>query len=124
MKDRRSAGQTFILPMTTVIETGNHIAHVADGRERRTAAEVFSKMLDLVIAENAPWRLHQFQWGGDFLATLNRGANTSADLIEHATAGLGVGDLCILAEREEYRKRAKLHSVEIWSIDGPLLAHN
>jgi hypothetical protein len=120
---RRELGERFILPVSTIIETGNHIAHMNNGHDRRVAAEKFTGMLKLSMDGKAPWTLHQFEWGRDFLSILVSGCNTGSDLIEHAVAEVGAGDLCILAEREVYKNRATLHSVDIWSIDGPLSAY-
>ncbi|WP_219469712.1 hypothetical protein [Nonomuraea rhizosphaerae] len=44
----------LILPVTTVIETGNHIAQLRDGRLRREYAEKLTALLELVIEGKAP----------------------------------------------------------------------
>ncbi|MFF4990475.1 hypothetical protein ACFY19_25065 [Streptosporangium saharense] len=44
----------LILPVTTVIETGNHIAQLSDGRVRRDRADKLHRLLSLVIAGEAP----------------------------------------------------------------------
>ncbi|WP_283246904.1 hypothetical protein [Microbispora sp. H10836] len=38
-------------------------------------------------------------------------------------SGLGLGDLCILTEREMYRRRVAGVEVGIWTLDGQLKAH-
>ena len=35
----------LVLPVSTIIETGNHIAHISDGRVRRDIAVRFSEIL-------------------------------------------------------------------------------
>ena len=40
------AEETMILPMSTIIESGNHIAHIADGTIRRTKADRKSTRLN------------------------------------------------------------------------------
>lgn len=124
MRERMTAGEKFILPMTAVIETGNHIAHIPNGDSRRKAAVKFSELIELVITQRAPWTLNHFEWGEDFLFTLKSGCNTGISLVDHATAEFGTGDLCILAEREIYKERATLHSVDVWTLDGVLAAYN
>lgn len=52
---RQSENSRFILPITAVIETGNHIAQLSDGRVRRNIAEKFSSMLELTAQRQAPW---------------------------------------------------------------------
>ncbi|WP_371780878.1 hypothetical protein [Streptosporangium subroseum] len=39
-------------------------------------------------------------------------------------AKLGLGDLCILAERELYRSRVTGVEVGIWTLDGQLGSHS
>ncbi|GGP95609.1 hypothetical protein [Streptosporangium pseudovulgare] len=53
----------LILPVTAVIETGNHIAQLPDGRIRRDRAEKLQQLLELVITSQAPWVLHTVEWG-------------------------------------------------------------
>ncbi|MEU4536422.1 hypothetical protein AB0G15_16305 [Streptosporangium sp. NPDC023825] len=52
----------LILPVTAVIETGNHIAQLSDGRLRRQPADKLSDLLGLVITGQAPWVLHTVEW--------------------------------------------------------------
>lgn len=124
MRARECSGETLILPVTTVIETGNFIAQIPDGRVRRTTAQTFSKMLRMVIDNRAPWQLHRFTWDDAFLRELIVGAGTGIDLVDQAVRRFGCGDLCILAERQMYAARATLASVEIWTMDAVLAAHS
>lgn len=119
-----SAKDALILPIAAVIEAGNHIAQVANGSERRGAAVKFSQLLELVAKNQAPWTLHSFGWDGAFLELLVNGPTPNYSLVDHAMAKLGGGDLCILAEREVYRKRTGLSNVHIWSLDTGLMAHD
>ncbi len=122
-KQRISNGHTFILPITTVVETGNHIRHVPDGRQRRTCAERFGDILKATINLDAPWTLHEFRWDAPFVSELLRGATTGISFIDHAQQGLGCGDLCILCERDAYRRRSGIPDVTVWTLDGPLSSH-
>jgi hypothetical protein len=115
------------LPTAAVIETGNHIHHVEDGHHRRRCANVFAGMLDLSARGEAPWVLHAATWDAGILDAIRTGCNTGLDLVEHATcgsrAGLGCGDLSVIAERDLYRRtRVDPRSVEVlvWSADGLL----
>ncbi|MEU3163591.1 hypothetical protein [Streptosporangium sp. NPDC006930] len=114
----------LILPITAVIETGNHIAQLADGRLRRQHADKLSDLLKLVISGRAPWVLHTVEWGEDFLRSLLAGAGTGTPFSDHVMSKLGLGDLCILTERELYRTRVVNVEVGIWSLDAQLRSHS
>ncbi|WP_307848516.1 type II toxin-antitoxin system VapC family toxin [Microbispora oryzae] len=120
---RKSLEFHLILPVTTVIETGNHIAQLPNGHDRRDRAVRLHDLLNLVIRGEAPWVLHTVEWGEPFLRELLRGGGTGIDLADHAMTGLGLGDLCILTERELYRRRVTGVEVGIWTLDEQLKAH-
>ncbi|WP_113700207.1 hypothetical protein [Nonomuraea lactucae] len=121
-EDKR--GCRLILPVTAVIEAGNHIAQLPDGRLRRDYAGKLSELLEIVIDGRAPWVLHTVVWGADFLRSLIAGAGTGIPLSDHAMSKLGLGDLCILAERELYRSRVTGVEVGIWTLDDQLRSHS
>jgi hypothetical protein len=124
LKDMRGSGDVLILPVTAVVETGNHISQLRNGHDRRKAATTLQQLVRLVIERKAPWQLHAFWWDEAFLATLIDGASTGGSLVEHAVAGLGCGDLCVLAERDIYRMRTAIDDVQIWTLDRGLAAYN
>ncbi|MFI7450521.1 hypothetical protein ACIBQX_23710 [Nonomuraea sp. NPDC049714] len=113
----------LILPVTAVIETGNHIAQLSDGRLRRQYADKLATLLKLVIDGDAPWVLHTVEWGPDFLRTLIDGAGTGIPLSDQVMRKLGLGDLCILAERELYTRRVSGVETGIWTLDDQLRSH-
>jgi hypothetical protein len=113
----------LILPVTAVIETGNHIAQLANGHDRRDRAHRLHSLIDLVIKRQAPWVLHTVEWGEPFLIELLKGGGTGIGLPDHALTGLGLGDLCILTERQMYRRRVTGVDVGIWTLDEQLKAH-
>ncbi|TDU04248.1 hypothetical protein EDD99_2704 [Streptomyces sp. 846.5] len=123
LKKKVGSGDTLILPVTTVIETGNHIAHLHNGTHRREVAAKFAALLLQIRDGVAPWRLHSVHWDGAFLDHLVSGASTGATLIEQAVVGMGCGDLCILAEREAYRSNSGIADVRVWSLDQHLQAY-
>ncbi|SNT01923.1 hypothetical protein SAMN05216276_10223 [Streptosporangium subroseum] len=114
----------LVLPVTAAIETGNHIAQLSDCRLRRQYADKLSKLLELVILGEAPWVLRTVEWGESFLRSLLSGAGTGTPFSDHVMAKLGLGDLCILAERELYRSRVTGVEVGIWTLDGQLSSHS
>jgi hypothetical protein len=124
MKELQSRGDRFILPLTAVVETGNHISHLGNGHHRRLAATKLEQVLQMVIQGKAPWRLHAFSWDENFLGRLVEGAETGRSLVDHAMSGVGCGDLCVLAERSIYRSRTGIEDVRIWTIDDALRSYS
>lgn len=120
---KQAAGLQLILPVTSVIETGNHIAQLAEGAQRRSCAERFAGLLRLVADRKAPWVLHEVAWDRAFLRELADGGSTRTTLIEHASSKVGCGDLSILVERDRYRAGvASGVSAGIWTLDEALAA--
>src|SRR3954453_10810683 len=60
----------LLLPVTAIIETGNHIAQLADGRMRRSCAERFADVLRMVADGRAPWALNEVEWDAGHLRSL------------------------------------------------------
>lgn len=50
--------ETLIMPIATIIETGNHIAHIADGTARRSITLKFQEYLRKTADSLAPWQLY------------------------------------------------------------------
>lgn len=121
MTRRLNDGEEFILPITSVIETGNHIAQLSSGSARRAAASKLDALLRFVCAGQTPWVLHDVAWNRAFLQKLLDGADTATSYIEHAQAGVGAGDLCILTERQAFSERSRIPA-DIWTLDGGLSA--
>ena len=113
----------FILPITAVIETGNFVAQLSDGRVRRATAEKLANILRLVCEGKAPWTLHNVRWDMPFLARLLDGADTGVDIVMLAEQQLGLGDLCILTERQIYEANSRIKAT-IWSLDAQLNAYS
>lgn len=128
MKDRTKAGDTFVLPITAIIETGNHICQVRDGGQRRQAAEKMGVILRLVVDGKAPWVLDEVQWDQAFLQQFLDGGSTGppwVDLAALGKDGLGGGDLTLVVERDQYCARTglSLEQVRIWTLDKALGAY-
>lgn len=112
----------FVLPVTTVIETGNHIAQIKNGDMRREVAQRFGKMLESVCEREAPWVLHDFGWGESFLRSFLGGANSQRTWYDLAQERVGGGDLSILVEASMYQNRLQI-DCEIWTYDAGLRAY-
>lgn len=74
MREHLRARTILILPSATVIETGNHVAQIPDGRVRRDTAQQFANLLSLVQHGKAPWIPHEFEWDQDFVGRMVAGA--------------------------------------------------
>ena len=119
--DRRMAAKiSFVLPVTTIIETGNHIAQSTG--DRRGAAKRFVKALEAARDKQPPWTIRDVRWDSDFLESFVGGGSTGSDLLTHlSNTTLGSGDLAILVERDQFAKGVAAR-VEIWSLDLQLAA--
>lgn len=110
-------GTTLLLPIAAIIETGNHIAHVADGNSRREAAQRFVKAVGDAIDGEAPWTpTPVFE-----IETLR---TWLAEFPDCATVRRGFGDLTIIKEFERQCELHKGRRVFIWSLDGHLWGYD
>ncbi len=118
MKQWTEEGERFILPFATIIETGNHIAHIADGRIRRNRAERFEGMIKSVLNDKFPWAYNKNEISDEELLRI---IERFPDYAEQQKMGLG--DLSILEEYKRYKKQNKRHiEVKLWSLDKHLNA--
>lgn len=117
------SGATFILPMATIIETGNHIAQNGDGGTRRQTAERFCKAVKGAFLGIAPYKPSEFPDKHEVLTWLDQfpdaaGKNVKGDSKDEGTS---FGDFSIIAE---YHKAVTLThgmvEVFIWSLDSDL----
>lgn len=123
MREKAEGGMQLILPISAVVETGNHITHLLDGAARRACAERFVKTLRAIAAGELPWVLHQVAWDERFLLKLCDGVAGAGPFVECATQGLGAGDLAILVERELYLERSAIERAGVWTLDAQLAAY-
>jgi hypothetical protein len=114
LRDLINQGCVLLLPMATIIETGNHIAQNGDGNQRRETAGKFVTLVNDAIINKAPWTIptplfHQ-----------NELAEYMQAFPDCAMRGISLGDLSII---KEYNNQCELHStrrVFIWSLDNHL----
>lgn len=109
----------LILPYATIIETGNHIAHNGDGRQRRQVAERFSECLLKTIKNQAPWQYYGRQLTEEDLEKIGM-AFPDAAMREQ-----GIGDLSIIRAYERYRDETPgISKIRIWTLDQHLMPYN
>ncbi len=124
LQSRIESGVQLVLPIASIIETGNHIAQAHDGRGRRVSATAFVQLLRLTAAGGAPWVLHSVAWDSRMLDLLCDGPGQIGGFVEMAGSGLlGAGDVAILAECELYAMRTAGVQISIWTHDARLAAY-
>lgn len=109
------AGDHLFIPMAAVFETGNHIAHVANGHARRRAATRFVGGIRAALQGEAPWKPVQLPSNDNVLEWLGV-------FPDHAMQGISLGDLSIMKEWESLCRKFPMSRVRIWSLDTHLQA--
>lgn len=111
----------LVLPLTTIIETGNAIAGI-DG-DRHQLIQVFVGFLRATLTGDAPWVAAGFSSTSALLRELLDDAPTPLDSLMNSK--VGTGDAAILAEVAELKRRLPTGmSVEIWTRDKGLSAYS
>lgn len=116
LEEERAKNSTFVLPIATLIETGNHIAQAPQYRFER-ASSLASYLREAADALS-PWAAFTDQsqlWQAESLRAL---ADTWPDL---ATGGISIGDATIKDVAEYYAKAG--YFVEILTADAGLKAY-
>lgn len=81
-----AAHAQLVLPIATVIETGNHITQLADGGSRRRCAERFVGLLRLTVQGHVPWVLHSVAWDESMLGKLCDGTSATVWTLDRRLA--------------------------------------
>lgn len=120
-----TSGNTLILPVATIIETGNHIAQLPNGGLRRQRMEALSKLLINSSSATAPWVIGNAHWDSKFIENLVHGLpdRSLAGLTDLASQNVGVGDASIVHEMERYRSSTNTpsaQSIRLWTLDNGL----
>lgn len=109
-------GEILILPLSTIIESGNHIAHIADGTIRRKRALKFREFLEKTANNEAPWKLYGVKLEKDDLLALAEKFPDYALRYE-----MGLGDLSIIHFYQRYKEEIPaVGHIMIWSTDRHL----
>lgn len=115
-------GMTFILPMATILETGNHVAQNGNGALRRKTATRFVDAVKSTFNGSAPWTPSEFPNMGEISTWIERfpacaGANKAPG---KPNEGTSFGDLSIIEEYQKCIRRFPLSEIFIWSLDSDL----
>lgn len=117
MREKVTAREVLLLPMTTILETGNHIGQVADGGRRRQVAERFVAMVEAAVCGAAPFETTPLFDDKVILGLLKEFPNWVG-------RQSGFGDLTIYREWEEQCARNPRRRVYIWSNDQDLQGYD
>lgn len=113
LERRINDGAVLLLPIAAIVETGNHIAQLSSGRDRRRFAVKFCEQVEAAIVGDAPW---QAMRAPDVEAI----RNWLAEFPDHAMREIGMGDLSIIKDWEETCEKHPAWRVRVWSLDGGL----
>ena len=111
------AGATLLLPLAAVFETGNHIAQLPDGRQRRRHAEIFRDQVHMALNSEAPWALIPLPDSAKLVKWLDCFPDT-------AMRGVGMGDLSIIKAWADGCARHRSQRVRIRSLDRDLQGYD
>lgn len=110
-------GDTFVLPVAVLVETGNHIAHIPDGTLRRRVALKFVDLVKRAINMEGNWNVMP-EISEDILERI------LVSFPKHASSEIGFGDVSIIEQFEDYwQNRQPIGEMRIWSLDDHLSAY-
>ena len=111
------AGHLFLLPLAAVLETGNHLADLADGRVRRHHAQRFQRRILEALDGHAPWAPIEFPETSRLRGWLH-------DFPDRAMRELGLGDVSIIDEWERACRRHPSQRVRVWTLHRQLQSYD
>ncbi|TKG95186.1 hypothetical protein EYV94_10775 [Puteibacter caeruleilacunae] len=114
-RERIQNDDSFLLPYTVIVETGNHIGQ-ANG-DRYALAERFVSLVDQSIDGNAPWKTMK-------VPSKEKVKEWIVGFPDNAARTKGYGDHSIIKEWQEYSDTHKGLSVSIWTLDSDLVGYN
>lgn len=111
------AGDHLLLPMAAVLETGDHVADLSDGGERRRCAERFRDRIQEALRDEAPWTPIEFPEPSQLAGWL-------ADFPDRAMEKLGISDVSIIDAWQRSSARHPNQRVYIWTRHRQLQAYD
>lgn len=108
---------SLLLPAAVIFETGNHIAYLDNGQQRRALALTFIDQVRRSFDGKSPWVPTAVPDRPAILAWLD-------DFPEHAMTGKSFADHSIV---KEWKRQCAMHQarrVYIWSLDGHLQGYD
>lgn len=126
-KKRINAKDSFLLPFATILETGNHISRISDGRLRRVWASNMVKDVEDALNGIAPYRPTSFPDREEFLSWLKAfpdNAMRTKKMKKDKNEGGSLSDLTIIKEWDKICKQHPMSRVSIWSLDEDLKGYD
>ena len=111
-----TAKETLVLPLATIIETGNQIAKISGSKRYETAAK-FTELLKKTADGQAPWSFAKSEVKVDDLRYY------ADNYLDFAKQSVGLGDLSIIRTYEKCKTLIVGGTVWIWSKDKHLAAY-
>lgn len=121
LQNKLKRRETLLLPMTTIIETGNHIGQNGDGRLRRETAVRFVTEVTSALQGTSPFTATPI-FEAPRLIELLAGFPEWAGRSDDRGKGSGFGDLTIYHEWLRFCGLFPLRRVYVWSQDAQLSA--
>lgn len=104
---------SFLLPFCAVIESGNHISRLNDGRLRRRFSEGLRDQVVAAIEGRAPWQPFAFPEREDLL-------NWLSNFPDECMRDLSLADVSIKHAWEISCSRFAARRVRVWALDDHL----
>jgi hypothetical protein len=120
MKKKVDDDEALLLPMTAVLETGNHIGHAGRDGNGTAARLCAQKLKDMVLAAldgKSPFVPLAF-WDVDGLR------EWLGEFPDKANEGVGLGDLTIVKEWKRTCAKNRGRHVYVWSLDQHLSSYD
>ncbi|MFF7709351.1 hypothetical protein [Pseudomonas sp. NPDC007930] len=117
LRQRLARRESLFLPMTTILETGNHIGQNGDGRARRACATRFVDQVSQAMNGTSPFKPISFLTPEEMAKWLHA-------FPAPANGGSGLGDLSIIHDWERLCAQNKGRRVYIWSLDVHLSGYD
>jgi hypothetical protein len=117
---RIKEGDSFLLPMASIWETGNHIANIRDGNLRYRFAMDFIEDVNSALQGNTPYRPTFFPNNAVFAEWLNSFPDYAKQSTRFNGEGISLSDLTIIKEWERTKEMHSMSRVLIWARDRDL----
>lgn len=119
LRRKVEAKEQLVLPVTTILETGNHIGQHGDGNQRRTVAKNFIGQVQAAMEGRAPFRPIAYL-DEERLAHLLHGFPDWAQRTDPRGKGSGFGDWSIADEWRRLREELPHRRIYVWTLDSQL----
>lgn len=117
-------GEQLLLPITTVLETGNHIGQNGSGEERWQAARRFAVEVKKALEGESPFIPAVFFEKKELTEWLEHFPEWTKSHSARGKKGSGFGDLTIVKLFEQQCASNQARRVYIWSLDEHLSGYD